>query len=96
MRVEQQVLSPAVEDGEHADVGAEPFGVACDFDQRIDSCGEQQIVEDTRTGQGEDVEFVRDGEHGVEVSGWKQLLLTVFDPALAGSGLALRAVPVTA
>jgi hypothetical protein len=96
MRMEQQVLSPCVEDGKHADVGAEPFGVACNFDQGLGCRCEQQIVEDTRTGQGEDVEFVRDGKHGMEVAGGQQFLLAVFDPALAGSGLALRAVPVTA
>ena len=50
MRMEQQVLSPGVKDGEEADLGAQVFGVGRHFQQRLAVAREQQIVEHCRAG----------------------------------------------
>jgi len=94
--MQQKVLSPGVQDGERADVAAEPLRVLCDFDQRL-GCGcEQQIVEPSRTGQSKDVEFMRNSEDNMEVADGKQFLLSGLEPLLAGPRLALGTVPVAA
>src|SRR5215469_9423037 len=94
--MKQQVLSPAVQDGEHTDVGAEPLRITCDFDQRLGCGREQQIVELSRTGQRKDVELMRYGEHDVEVAGGKQFLLSCLEPVLAGPCLTLGAMSIAA
>ena len=45
MRMEQQVLSPCVEDGEEADLGAQMFRVGGHLQQRLRAGCEQQVVE---------------------------------------------------
>src|SRR5215472_17655006 len=94
--MKQQVLSPAVQDGEHTDIGAEPLRITCDFDQRLGCGGEQQTIELSRTGQRKDVELMRYGEHDVEVAGGEQFLLPCLEPVLAGPSLTLGAVAVAA
>jgi DUF971 family protein len=82
--MQQKVLSPGVQDGERADVAAEPLRVLCDFDQCL-GCGcEQQIVELSRAGQSKDVEFMGNGEDNVEVADGEQFLMSGLDPLLAG------------
>ena len=94
--MQQQVLFPGVQDGERADVGAEPLGVACDFDQGR-GCGcEQQIVERSRAGEGKDVELMRYGEDDMEVADGEQFLLPCLEPLLAGPRLALGTAAVAA
>src|SRR6185437_8074407 len=94
--MQQQVLSPGVQDGEGADVSAEPLRVARDFDQGLGCGSEQQIVELARAGEGKDVEFMRHGEYDMEVADGKQFLLPCLEPLFPRSGLALGTVSVTA
>jgi len=46
VRMKQQVLSPTVQHGEKADLGAQMFGVGSDLQQSLGSGVEQQVIED--------------------------------------------------
>ena len=58
MRVQEQVLSPGVQDADYTDLSSQVFGIGCDFQQGLCTGGEQQIVKQTRVFQGEHIEFV--------------------------------------
>src|SRR5437016_12808810 len=94
--MQKQVLSPSVQDADHADLGAQVFAIDSDFQQGMSAGGEQQVVEQTRVLQGQHIEFVRHSEHDMEVAGGQEFSLAGRQPALAGLGLALGAVPVSA
>ena len=68
MWMQEQVLSPGVQNGDHADLSSQVFRIGGDLQQGLCTGGEQQVVKQTRVFQGEHVEFVRDGEHNVEVA----------------------------
>ena len=42
--MQEQVLSPGVQDGNHANLGSQVLRIGCDFQQGLRSGGEQQIV----------------------------------------------------
>ena len=42
--MQEQVLSPGVQDGDDADLGSQVFRIGCDFEQSLRAGGEQQIV----------------------------------------------------
>ena len=94
--MQEQVLSPGVQDADHADLGAQVFRIGCDLQQGLRAGGEQQIVEQTRVLQSQHVEFVRHGEHDVEIAGVQEFAFPRRQPALARLRLALGAVPVSA
>src|ERR1019366_8563366 len=94
--MQEQVLSPGVQDADHADLSAQVFAIDGDLEQSLSAGGEQQVVEQTRILQGQHVEFVGHGEHDMEVTGGQQFAFAGRQPALACLGLALGAVPVSA
>ena len=94
--MQEQVLSPGVQDADHADLGAQVFAIAGDLQQGLRAGGEQQVVEQTRVLQRQHIEFVRHSEHDMEVTGGQQFAFAGRQPALACLGLALGAVPVSA
>lgn len=94
--VQQQVLSPRVEDADHADLSAEMFLIGRQFQCRCSAGAEQQFVECSLVGQGQHVEFVRHGEDHVKIAGREKLLLSLGDPTFPRLSLTLRAVPVPA
>ena len=51
--MQQQVLSPGVQDRDDADLGAEVLGIGRDFQQGLCAGSEQQIVKQTRVFQGQ-------------------------------------------
>ncbi len=67
--MQEQVLSPGVQDADDADLGAQVFAVEGDLQQGLSAGGEQQVVEQTRIFQSQDVEFMRHSEHDMEVTG---------------------------
>src|SRR5437879_10751591 len=85
--MQQQVLSPGVQDRDHADLGSQVFRIGCDLQQGLCAGGEQQIVKQARVLQGQDIQFVRHGEDGKEIAGSKE-------SALAGLRLTLGAVTI--
>ena len=94
--MQKQVLSPSVQDADHADLCAQVFAIDSDLQQGLRAGGEQQVVEQTRVLQGQHIQFVRHSEHDMEVAGGQEFSLVGRQPALARLRLALGAVPVSA
>ena len=89
--MQKQVLSPGVQDADHADLGAQVFVIDGDLQQGLRAGSEQQVVEQTRVLQGQHIEFVRHSEHDMEVAGGQEFALAGRQPALARLRLALGA-----
>jgi hypothetical protein len=94
--MQEQVLTPGMQDGDDTDLSSQVFGIGCDFQQGLCAGGEPQIVKQTRVFQGEHIELVGHGEHDMEIAGSQEFALSGHPPALAGLCLALGAVPVSA
>jgi hypothetical protein len=94
--MQEQVLTPGMQDAGDTDLSSQVFGIGCDFQQGLCAGGEQQIVKQTWVFQGEHIEFVGHGEHDMEIAGRQEFALAGRQPALAGLSLALGAVPVSA
>jgi hypothetical protein len=93
--MQEQVLSPSVQDADPTDLSSQVFGIGCDFQQGLCAGGEQQIVKQTRVFQGEHIEFVGHGKPDMEIAGSQEFALTGRQPALAGLCLTTWAVPVS-
>ena len=59
MGMQEQVLPPGVQDGDHSDLGPEVLGIGCDFQQRLRGGREQQIVKQARVLHSQDIQLVR-------------------------------------
>ena len=94
--MQKQVLSPGVQDADHADLGAQVVAIDGDLQQGLSAGGKQQVVEQTRVLQSQHIEFVRHSEHDMEVAGGQEFALAGRQPALARLRLALGAVPISA
>jgi len=94
--MEEQVLSPGVQDADHADLSAQVVAIDGDLQQGLRAGGEQQVVEQTRVLQGQHIEFVGHSEHEMEVTGGQEFAFAGRQPALACLRLTLGAVPVSA
>ena len=96
MRVQQQILSPGMEDGEEANLCAKMFGILGDGLQRGSAGIEQDLVELLFVAQGQIVELFGDGEYDVVVVDRQQFALPAFQPFPSGQILALWTMAVTA
>ncbi len=67
MRVLGESRAPGVEDGEHADAGAEVLGIGRDGDQGLCRCLEQDVVDRGLVLVGDVGDLRRQREHNVEV-----------------------------
>ena len=85
-----------MQDREEADLGAEALRVGGHFEQRLGAGREQQVVVCDRAGACKPVEFVRHGEHDMEVVSGEKFPLPCLDPSLSRLRLALRAASRTA
>ena len=94
--MQEQVLSPGVQDADHANLCAQVFAIDSDLQQGLRAGGEQQVLEQTRVLQRQHIEFVGHGEHDMEVTGGQEFAFAGRHPALARLRLALGAVPVSA
>ena len=94
--IQEHVLSPGVENADHANLSAEVFAVGYDLEHGLCAGSEQQIVEQAWVVEGEHVELVRHGKDDVKVAGVEKFLFPRRDPALAPLRLALGTVPVAA
>jgi hypothetical protein len=96
MRVMLQLLVPGVEDTEEADFSAEMAGITRDFKQGLGAGAEQQVVENLLVLQRQGRQKMRKGEDHVHVAGGQEFLLARLEPAVAGLGLTLGTVPISA
>ena len=96
MRVLLQFLVPSVEDTEEADLGAQMPGMARDFQQGLGAGAKQQIVENLLVLQRQGRQTMRKSEDHVHVAGGQEFLPARLQPAVAGLGLTLGTVPISA
>src|SRR5215468_5533638 len=92
--MQEQVLSPGVQDGDHTDLGSEVLGIRCDFQQRLCASREQQIVKQAGVLQSQHIQLVRYGEDHVKIAGVEEFAFPCSDPALASLCLTLGAVAI--
>src|SRR6267142_5147585 len=91
-----EVLSPRVEDGEEADLGAQVFGVACDGEQSLGNTAKEEIVDHVFVVEGDGGDLFGKSEDHVEVFHRQQLGGTLLQPLGARQSLAFGTVTVTA
>src|SRR5438876_186417 len=96
MRVKLELLIPGMQHTEEANLCAEVFRIASDFEKRFRTGAKQKIVDDLLVLQGQWCQLVRQREDHMDVACREKLLATRCEPAVARPGLTLRAVPVAA
>src|SRR5258708_8978653 len=96
MGMESKFLTPGVQHGEEAEFRADVSGVASDSEKSFCTGAEQQIVADFLILQDQWRELRRKREDHMDVARREKFSLTCGDPAFAGRGLTLWAVPVAA
>jgi len=96
MRVESEILAPGVKDGEETDLGTQMLGVGGNRLQGL-GCGvEQNIVHRGLVLEGDCGDLFWHGKDDVEILGFEDLGLPVFQPLGASQGLAFWACALTA
>src|SRR5919109_1119331 len=96
MRVELQVLSPAVKYGEETEPGSQMLRVGPDRNQSLGGGAEENAVHHSLVLKGDRGNLFRHREYDVKVRHLQEFGLAVLDPLRASQALALRAVPVAA
>src|SRR5882724_10438885 len=94
--MEEQILSPGMQDADETDLGSQVFGIDGNLQQGLRAGHKQQVVEQARVFQGQHIEFVGHREHDMEVISGQEFAFASRQPALARLRLALGAVPVSA
>ena len=84
MRVVQERLSPGVEHGKEADLGAEVARIRGDGTQRLGRRAEEDAVDHRFVLQGDLGDRLWDGEDDVKVLGLEEVGLAGLDPRRAG------------
>ena len=91
-----QGLSPGMQNAEEADLGTEMLGIGSDFQQGCGAGLEQEREENPLVLPDQRDQRVRHAEDQVIVAHRQQFLLAGAQPLLAGVGLALRTVAISA
>ena len=94
MRVMDERLTPGVEDGEEADLGAEVPGVGGDGAERLGDGAEEETVDDGLVLGGDLGDRRGHGENDVEVLGGQQVRPAPFEPRGTGQRLTGRTVAI--
>src|SRR6266446_5713355 len=92
--VEDEGLSPGVEHGETSGLDAEAAGG--DVEQGRAGSAEQQIVEEARCVESDDVERLGHGEDDVKIGNGEKLVTSRVEPAQAGRTAAAGTASVAA
>jgi hypothetical protein len=96
MRMEMEILSPGVEDGEEADLRAQMFGISRDGEESLRDGAEEEIVEGVLVVQGDARDLFGEGEDDVEIFGGEEFGIALLDPFGTCLSLALGAMAVAA
>ena len=80
VRVMGQGLAPAVQDRDHAGLGAEIFGIGSDGADRLGRGLEEDIVDDRLVLKGDRCERGRHGEDEMEIRDWQKFGAAVGQP----------------
>ena len=79
-----QVLSPGVQNHEHAGDGAEALRVGGDFPQRGGGAAHQQVIQDCGVGQGEAAQLRGQREDNMMILDRQEVLRLAVEPVGAG------------
>ena len=96
MGMMRQRLTPCVQDGDEADLGAEPARVRGEHHHCLGGGLEQDGVDSGLVLEGDHRDLRRQREDNVEVGNRKEFSLARGEPSCTGRSLALRTVPVAA
>jgi hypothetical protein len=88
------VLSPGMEHAPKADLGAERLRIGGNLRQGLSAGLKQQVIDGSVVLQRQRGQFLRQGEDHVKIADAEQFVRARGEPAVAGVGLALGAVPV--
>jgi len=91
-----EVLTPSMENTDHAHGCAEMFWVACKFCEGLGDRTEKKIVQDLAVHGDQGIEFRREGEDHMEIRNGQEVLTARLDPFLFLQGLALGAMAIPA
>jgi len=67
--MQEAVLSPSVQEGDHTDLGSQVFRIGCDREQSFRIGSEQQIPKQSWVLQSQDIQLLRYGEDNIEIAG---------------------------
>ena len=87
-------LSPGVQDGEKADLGAQMCRVAGDGPQGLGRGAEEDPIDDRFVLVGDDGDRGGQGEHDMEILGRQEIRRAGDDPRCTRQGLALGTVTI--
>jgi hypothetical protein len=96
MRMMQQLLIPGVQDAEEPDLSTQMLGVSGNLEQSLGAGAKQKAVDFTLVLQRQRSQFMRQCEDDMDVRRGQKIPAAGLDPAVAGVGLALRTMPVSA
>src|SRR5580692_3722063 len=96
MWMKHQVLSPTVQHGEEADLGAEMFGVGGNGAQGFRSGPKENVVHHFLVLVSDGGNLFRESKDDMEILGVEELGLTILDPLGPCQGLAFWAMAVAA
>jgi hypothetical protein len=89
-----QILSPGMQDGEEADLGAEVFRIARDGEKRFRSGLKENAVDRLFVVEGDAGNLFRKGEDDVKIFDRQQFGLPVSEPLRPLGALIFRTVPI--
>jgi hypothetical protein len=69
MGMEEEILSPSVQNAKEADIGAQVFRLASNFQKRLRYSPEQEVVEFDLVLEYECLQLMRQRENDVEITG---------------------------
>ena len=90
-----QGLAPAMQDRDHADLGAEMFGIGADGADRLGRGLEEDIVDDRLVLQGDRCERGRYGEDEMKIRDWQKFGAAVGQPLPLALRLPPRLLPAS-
>ena len=96
MRVMVEVLSPSMEDSEHAHPRAKVLRISRGDPDRLRSRFEKNAVDDSFVVERDLGDLGREGEDDVEIRDRQELFLAISEPLSPGQSLTLRTVTVAA
>jgi len=96
MRMKDERLSPRVQHGEEADMGAKMLRIAGDRVQGLGDSAEEDVIDNGFVLEGNRGDGFGDGEHHVEVLGIEHFGFALVNPGGPGETLTLGTVAISA
>jgi hypothetical protein len=94
VRVQEEILSPTVEHGEEANLGAEMFGIGSDGGQGLGRGSEQNAVDEIFVLVSDGGDRFGEGEDDMKIRSRENFRFSLFDPFRTRQRLALGAMSI--